>query len=140
MFQGTPRVMQDPSESSCRIVICDDTPGIRMLLTAMLSAQSGIAVVGEAENGRQAVDVASQLRPDVMLLDISMPVMDGMEALPLIRQASPTTSVVMLSGFSASEIKDRALSEGAVAYVEKGIDFEVIVATLRQHCKDGNAS
>lgn len=111
-----------------------------MLLTAMLSAESGISVVGEATNGRQAVDLANQLRPDVMLLDISMPIMDGMEALPLILQASPTTSVVMLSGFSASEIKDRALSAGAVGYLEKGIDFEELIATVRQHCQDGDAS
>jgi len=63
-----------------------------MLLRAMLSAQSAIAVVGEAGNGQEAIDLGRELRPDVMLLDISMPVMDGIEALPQILTASPATS------------------------------------------------
>lgn len=130
----------DPPDELCRVVICDDTAGIRMLLTTMLSAHPGMAVVGEAANGEQAIAMAEELHPDVMLLDISMPIMDGMEALPRILRASPSTSVIVLSGFSATEIKDRAQRAGAVEYLEKGIDFEHIIAAVRKHCKDGDAT
>ena len=78
--------------------------------------------------------------PDVMLLDISMPVMDGIEALPQILTASPATSILMLSGFSAPEIKERALREGAAEYLDKGIDFEKIIEAVQRHCQHGNAS
>lgn len=111
-----------------------------MLLKAMLSARPGIDVVGEARNGREAIDAAREVRPDVMLLDISMPVMDGIEALPHILAASPATSVLMLSGFSSPEIKQRALDQGAVEYLDKGIDLEQVIEAVRRHCRDGNAS
>lgn len=111
-----------------------------MLLRAALSARPGVSVVGEAPNGREAIDAARDLLPDVMLLDISMPVMDGMEALPQILIASPDTSVVMLSGFSAPEIKQRTLDAGAVEYLDKGIDLDKVIETVKRHCRDGKAS
>lgn len=133
-------MMNDSTSGDCRILICDDTRGIRMLLRTMLSAHSGVAVVGEAANGREAIDLARELRPDVVLLDISMPVMDGMEALPQILTVAPETAVLMLSGFSAPEIRQRAIAEGASIYLEKGIDFDEIIAAVRRHCRDGDTS
>lgn len=111
-----------------------------MLLRAALSARPGVSVVQEARNGREAIDAAQNLLPDVVLLDISMPVMDGIEALPQILVASPETSVVMLSGFSVPEIKQRALDAGAVEYLDKGIDLDKVIEAVQRHCRDGKAS
>ncbi len=78
-------------QEQCRVVVCDDVADFRMLLVDILQGTKGFSVVGQAENGREAIDVAGEQRPDVVLLDIAMPVMDGIEALPLIRTASPNS-------------------------------------------------
>jgi len=87
-------------------------------------------VVAEAENGLQAVQLADQHKPNLLLLDISMPVMDGMEALPKILEASPETQVVVLSGFEAGRMGQAALDAGAAAYLEKGIPPGVLIDRL----------
>ena len=101
-------------------------------------------VVAEAENGLQAVQLAEQHKPHLLLLDISMPVMDGMEALPKIREASPDTQVVVLSGFEAGRMGQVALDAGAAAYLEKGIPPGVLIDRLLEilgadHSADGAA-
>src|SRR4051794_40320446 len=88
-------------------------------------------VVAHAENGRQAVDSAAAYEPDLVLLDIAMPVMDGLEALPLVRSACPEAIVVMLSGFGASEMTSRALAGGADGYIQKGQPLSTLLAQLR---------
>ena len=125
--------MSAPTERECTVVICDDAPGIRLLLREMLGASEGICVVGEACNGRDAIELARRHEPDLMLLDISMPVMDGIEAMPHIRSASPETSIVVLSGFSSEQVKSRAMAAGAAEYVEKGMNFTAIVEAVRRH-------
>lgn len=125
--------MGDPDTLGCTVVICDDTPGIRMLLRAMIGAMTGFSVVGEAANGREAIDLAAQLEPDLMLLDVSMPVMDGIEAVPFILSASPATTIVVLSAFSSPEVKERALAAGAVEYVEKGTSITSITEVVTRH-------
>lgn len=118
----------------CRVVVCDDVADFRGLLVDILSGTQGFAVVGEAENGREAVDVAGEQRPDVVLLDIAMPVMDGIEALPLIRTASPNSKVIVLTGFSSPAIRERALEGGAVGFLEKGTHPDVVVGAVREAC------
>src|SRR3954469_4652204 len=88
-------------------------------------------VVAHAENGREAVDAAAAHEPDLVLLDIAMPVMDGLEALPLVRRARPDAIVVMLSGFGASEMTTRALAGGADGYLQKGQPLSKLLAQLR---------
>lgn len=87
-------------------------------------------IVGEAENGDEAVAMAKQHQPDLVLLDVSMPVKDGLEALPVIRNVSPNAKVVMLSGFEASRLASTALESGASAYLEKGIPPGELVTEL----------
>jgi DNA-binding NarL/FixJ family response regulator len=118
----------------CRVVLCDDQDGYRRLVGLALELESDFEVVGEAANGRQAIEMARELAPDVLLLDIAMPVMDGLEALPHIREASPETHVVMLTGIASSRSKEEALCGGAVRYVEKGIDIADLVAQVREVC------
>src|SRR3954470_5392244 len=113
-------------------VVVDDTPDIRMLLTMTLEMDGDIKVVGEAGDGREGVDMATRLQPDVVLIDLAMPVMDGLEALPLIRRACPQTRVVVLSGFEASAMAERVLVAGADGYLQKGLPASEILDHVRR--------
>ncbi len=106
------------------MVVCDDQAAFRQLVTVVLGLEAGIEVVGEAANGREAIEVVESLQPNVLLLDIAMPEMDGLEALPHVREASPATHVVMLTGVVAANVRERALAAGASAFIEKGIDVD----------------
>ena len=88
-------------EHPVRAVVIDDTRDIRELLSIVLTRR-GMHVVGEAGDGREGVDVVRSERPDVVLLDLAMPVMDGIEALPLIRALVPDARIIVLSAFSGA--------------------------------------
>jgi DNA-binding NarL/FixJ family response regulator len=104
-----------------RVVVADDFADMRHLVKVTLERSGRFEVVAEAENGVEAIDKARELRPDVVVLDLSMPVLSGMEALPEIRDASPDTKIVVLSGFDRSRMEPEALAGGAVGYLEKGL-------------------
>lgn len=124
---------------SCRVLIADDAPDVRMLLRTVIEAE-GFDVVGEARNGVEAVEMAGAEGPDVILLDLSMPVMDGLEAMPAILEAKPATRIIVLSGFVSAEVKDRVSSLGAAACIEKGARLDELLATLRGLCLDDEAA
>jgi YesN/AraC family two-component response regulator len=108
------------SDAGMRVLIVDDSADLRMLLSRVIEKRStGWQVVAQAVDGRDAVDAASSHDVDLVLLDIAMPVMDGMEALPLIREAAPDAVVVMLSGFPFAVAGQGALDAGADGYLEK---------------------
>lgn len=100
----------------------------------LLKRVPGLRVVGQAKDGREAVQLAASEQPDIVLLDLSMPEMDGMEALPLIRSVAPNTKVLVLTGFASTEIREQALAAGAVAFLEKGIRTAAIVDAVRSAC------
>jgi DNA-binding NarL/FixJ family response regulator len=102
-----------------RAVIVDDTPDIRML-TRMALEMEGISVVAEAENGQEGIAVVAAHRPDVVILDMAMPVMDGLEALPHIKRVSPCTRVLVVSGFDTGTMWASAEEAGADGYLQKG--------------------
>ena len=118
----------------CRVAICDDELGFRQVLSIVLGLEPELEVVGEAANGREAVRLVAELSPDVLILDVAMPELDGIEALPLIREASPGTRVVMLSGFGSTGVRQRSLDGGASLFMEKGADPAEIVARIRELC------
>ena len=91
-----------------------------MLLRARMETRNGLTVVGEAADGLAAVELASELQPDLVMLDLAMPRMDGLEALPLIRAAVPGVRVIVLSGFNQSTLAEKAMEAGADHYVVKG--------------------
>lgn len=127
--------LPDPQASNCRIAICDDVATFRQLVSAVFRWEPGFELVGEASDGQEAVDLARRLRPDVMFLDIAMPVMDGMEALPKIREASPSTRVIVLTGFGSASIRKRTLADGAIAYLEKGATPATMIQAARDALK-----
>ncbi len=122
------------SEDTCTVVVCDDQAAFRRLVAMVLDLEAGIKVVGEAGNGQEAIVLAEKLQPDVLLLDIAMPEMDGLEALPRVRAASPTTQVVMLTGVTATNARERALAAGASDYIEKGIDIDKLGTQVAKIC------
>lgn len=116
--------------SSYRVVIADDVADMRFLLRKALERSGRFTVVGEAGNGREAVAQAAEHRPDLALLDLSMPVMDGLEALPQIRGAVPDCTVVVLSGFDTDAMQGKAIDAGAAAYLVKGLQPNDLVDRL----------
>lgn len=123
----------------CRVVIADDTPDIRNLLRWSLEPDDRFEVVGEAANGAEAVELISSLQVDAILLDLAMPVMDGLQAIPHIKKASPGTRIVVLSGFDETVMAGEALERGADAYLEKGVAVAEITRVLQDTCKKGVA-
>jgi len=107
-----------------RIFLCDDVPELRALLRFGLEADPLLKIVGEAGDATEAVAKAAELQPDVVLLDLSMPGMDGLEAIPLLRDAAPDSAIVVFSGFAAERMAGPALELGAARYVEKGEPLE----------------
>lgn len=108
------------TEGTTRLVIADDSSDIRWLTSMILAVEDDFDVVGEAENGAEAVELVTAHRPEMVLLDLAMPVLDGLSAIPQIRAASPHTVIVVFSGFNAGSAAQEALERGAHAYVEKG--------------------
>lgn len=129
-----------------RTVLVDDAEEMRDLLRMLLRQDGRFTVVGEAGNGQDALEVVAEVRPDVVVLDIGMPTLDGVSALPRLRKLSPQTQIVMLSGFPAQDMERTSVERGAVGYVEKGAGFEAfadrlhalvsVLATV-QHVLDG---
>ena len=113
-----------------RSVIADDVADMRFLLRKALERSGRFSVVGEAVNGREAITLAADQRPDLALLDLSMPVMDGLEALPRIRKAVPGCTVVVLSGFDTEAMADQAMRAGAAAYLVKGLQPDDLISQL----------
>jgi DNA-binding NarL/FixJ family response regulator len=106
-------------ENPIRVLIADDHRLFAEALEAILAGESTIEVVGRARNGAEALELALELEPDVVLMDISMPVMDGVEATRRIRETRPGACVLMLTGSSTAVDVDRARGAGAAGYITK---------------------
>ena len=113
-----------------RVVIVDDSADVRTLVRTKLRLSGAAVVEGEGADGADAVDLARRLQPDAMLLDVSMPGMDGLVALPQVLEASPGTRVVMFSGFDEEPLALRALELGATSYLTKTSSLEDVVDEL----------
>jgi DNA-binding NarL/FixJ family response regulator len=114
------------------VLLVDDHPLVRSGLSALLAASEHIEVVGEAADGRRAVALAGQLCPDVVLMDLSMPHLDGVSATRQILERSPVTRVVVLTSFTEDERRKDALAAGAAAYLVKDCDPRDLIGTVRR--------
>jgi CheY-like chemotaxis protein len=101
-----------------RVLLVDDVADLRLLLASLFAGYPGLEVVGEAENGQQAVELATEQKPDLIVLDLAMPVLDGVAALPRLRVVSPGSRIVVLTAIPRNS-DPGVLALGAVAYVEK---------------------
>jgi two-component system nitrate/nitrite response regulator NarL len=124
-----------PQLDEIRILTVDDTGLFRRSIAALLDQQEGMTVVGEAENGLEAVEKANALKPDLVVMDIEMPVMDGVEATRLIREQLPGVKVVMLTVSEADEHLFDAIRFGAQGYLLKDLQpsalFDLVRAVMR---------
>jgi signal transduction histidine kinase len=127
-------VKGDPVGPPLRLLIADDTAEVRQLLRMSFDLMDGFDVVAEADNGHDAVEQVVSLLPDLVILDLAMPQMDGFQAIAAIRSRAPATKIIVLSGFSGAELRDQALSLGADRFVEKGQPVSVIAQIIRDLC------
>jgi DNA-binding NarL/FixJ family response regulator len=121
----------DAADAPVRLLLADDHTMLRESLRRTMEAE-GLEVVGEAGDGEEAARLAEQLHPDVVLMDVSMPVLDGVEATRLIAQRSPEVNVVMLTMHADQDVIARAIRAGAVGYLVKDCTTEELVRTIRQ--------
>jgi DNA-binding NarL/FixJ family response regulator len=122
------------ARNRCRVLVVDDTPEIRQLVRFTLELDGRFEIVGEAEDGATAIDLTDSKDPDAVVLDLAMPVMDGLQAIPEIRRISPDTKILVLSGFDARRTSDEAIERGAHAYVEKGENISELASLLADLC------
>ena len=123
------------SGAPVRLLLADDHTMLRQGLRRSLQ-EFGIDVVGEAADGHQAVELARRLRPDVVLMDVSMPVLDGVEATRAVRREVPGAQVVMLTMHSDTDVVARALQAGAAGYLVKDCSIEEVVDAVRMAASD----
>jgi DNA-binding NarL/FixJ family response regulator len=116
---------------SAQIVIADDHPLMRSALRSLLEAQPELKVVGEAANGREALELCRRLRPQLVLMDLRMPEMDGIQATHAIKQELPSTIVVVITVFADERYLSEALTAGATGYILKAASPQEIVNAIR---------
>ena len=115
-----------------RVLLVDDQAAVRRGLLMRLQLEPDIQVIGEASTGREALSLAQALSPDVVLMDVEMPDMDGIEATAALRQAVSASTVVILSIHDDAQTRRRAQAAGAVAFVEKRGATDSLLAAIRQ--------
>jgi two-component system, NarL family, nitrate/nitrite response regulator NarL len=111
-----------------RVLLADDHVLLLEAFRRMLEPE--VEVVGAVADGADATSMAAELTPDVVLMDLSLPIMNGLDATRLLREVAPDTAIVMFSAFDSPELKRQAFAAGAVAYLSKGCSNERLRATL----------
>jgi CheY-like chemotaxis protein/PAS domain-containing protein len=122
----------DHGTERTRIVIADDSDDIRLMLRFMLEQHEGIEVVGEAGTGREAIDEVTRHVPDVLLLDLAMPDVDGLQATAALRETNTATRIVVLTGYADPTIRERAMAAGADGFLVKTSDVRQVVDAIRE--------
>jgi len=120
------------STKKITILLADDHAIVRQGLSALLNADGHFSMVGQARTGREAVEMARTLRPDVILMDIAMPVLNGLEATRQILAADPTAKIVILSAHSDDEYIERMRSAGVAGFLEKQTSAEILTKAIRE--------
>ena len=115
-----------------RVLIVDDRPSVRQGLRMQLLLEPDMEVIGEAASGEEALALVPQLQPDVVLMDVKMPGMDGITATRGVQAISPLSTIVLLSLYDDARLKAEAQAAGAAAYVGKHEGFDILLTAIRQ--------
>ena len=113
------------------ILICDDAAFMRMMIKDILT-KNGYTVAGEAENGAKAVEKYTELKPDLVLMDITMPEMDGIQALKIIRELDPKASVIMCSAMGQQAMVIESIQSGAKDFIVKPFQADRVLEAVRK--------
>ena len=124
--------MIEPTQTPIRILIADDHAVVREGLRALIEAKPDMELVGEAEDGVEAVLMARSLKPDVILLDLLMPRMDGIEAIGEIKQENPHARILILTSFAADDKVFPAIKAGALGYLLKDSSSQALIQAIRE--------
>lgn len=114
-----------------RVLVCDDSAFMRMMLKKIL-VENGYEVVAEAGDGKQAVQLFRQHKPDIITMDITMPKMDGIEAVKIIHEENPLTRVIMVTAIGQRAVIMDALKAGASDFIVKPFDPDKVLATIKK--------
>lgn len=118
------------NEEKLRVLVVDDQSSIRKILFYLLQKQSHISSIREAVNGREAVQIARDFRPDVILMDVSMPEMNGIDATKIIISELPQTRVIGLSMYDDAETTQSMLNAGAAAFLAKTAPVDILLSAI----------
>jgi DNA-binding NarL/FixJ family response regulator len=124
-------VYESKEQIMTRILIVDDYPMIRQVLDLLLNSVAGMTVVGHASNGLEAVTLCEEQHPDIVLMDVSMPEMDGITATGVIRQRFPNIKVIMLTSMNTDEFIPAAYQAGAHGFLQKNTTMSEIIDAVR---------
>lgn len=134
-FGGSPHgPSADPAEpkaANIRVLIADDHDTVRSIVRTLLAVEGGFDVVGEAVNGREAVELARLYRPDVVIMDLTMPLLDGLSATREVLQLLPDTKIIVFSANQDPSASRVAFAAGAVGYLTKPTSRKLLIAALR---------
>jgi DNA-binding NarL/FixJ family response regulator len=115
-----------------RVLVVDDHAAVRLGLSEFLDAQDGVEIVGQAENGAEAVQLAGTAAPDVVVMDIRMPMLDGIEATRVIKRDNPGVGVLLLTAYEEDELAEAGREAGADGFFLKGIFGADLVERVRE--------
>lgn len=118
-----------------RVVLVDDQPAVRRGLTRRLTLEPDMIVVGEASSGREAVALVQQLMPEIVVMDVEMPEMDGIAAAARMHKSTPQSAVIMLSIHEDGPTGARARAAGAAAFISKNGEIDALLAAIRGAAK-----
>ncbi len=118
-------------QAPIKVLLADDHAVVRSGLAAVLMANDDFELVGEASNGEEAIRLCEKLRPNVVIMDMMMPVMDGVTATAIIREKYPQTSVIALTSFREKELVEGALKAGAISYLLKNVTAEELADAIK---------
>ncbi len=118
-------------KNKIKVIIADDHPLVRHGIKTVLEAYDEISLVGEAENGKELIEICEKLKPDIVLMDLVMPIIGGVEATSRLIERWPDIKVIVLTSFNDMELIKKSLKAGAVSYILKNISSAKLVKTIK---------